>query len=355
MALPVVSESSSTMTMTTPATRASRKREERSNQKASSDARGAEAPKSSWGGARPGAGRPPGSGRRNTPHVTRPVHDEQHPVHVTVRFAVRSLRSEFLFPTVRGAIMRTNHVQRGSFRICHFSVQTDHLHLLVEATDRRSLQRGMHSLTARLASWINRLLMCTGNVVADRWYGRALETPLGVRRALVYLLGNYHKHGRPATLSSSLHASKHIRPSTAVASNVLDAGELTNGQSQPCNDSRASSDRQLLPSGHSHASNDQQLTPSPSSNPRASNNQQLLPSTDLRSFVDVFSSAPYFDGFREFGSPADRLRLKSLIPAALMPPTALPVEPGQTWLLRTAWRAIGLISINEYPSRTVTR
>jgi hypothetical protein len=73
------------------------------------------------------------------------------------------------------------------------------LHLLVEASDRRALSRGMQGLSIRVARATNGELGRKGRVFADRYHARALTTPRAVRFALRYVLLNVHKHeGRGA-------------------------------------------------------------------------------------------------------------------------------------------------------------
>jgi putative transposase len=116
-------------------------------------------------------------------------------VHVTLRCVCRSLRSQFVFPTVRNAIRATNRVASSQFRVVHFSIQGDHAHLIVEAQNRDCLIEGVRGLSIRLARRVNQLLGRRGRFFADRWHGRALETPRAVRNALVYVLANFRKHG----------------------------------------------------------------------------------------------------------------------------------------------------------------
>jgi REP element-mobilizing transposase RayT len=111
-----------------------------------------------------------------------------------MRATIRSLRSQFLFPTVVGAIADTNGQRGQQFRIVQFSVQRDHLHLIVEANERAALITGMRSFSARLARRVNRLLFRRGPLIADRWHQRPLSTPRAVRHALVYVMGNFKKH-----------------------------------------------------------------------------------------------------------------------------------------------------------------
>jgi len=84
--------------------------------------------------------------------------------------------------------------QRAEFRITHFSIQRDHVHLLVEAADKAALTSGMRGLVIRMARRLNGALRRRGGVWADRWHGRALSTPREVRNALAYVLLNGRKH-----------------------------------------------------------------------------------------------------------------------------------------------------------------
>ena len=110
-----------------------------------------------------------------------------------MRSAFRPLRSQFVFPTVRWAIGAANRA-RDDFRIVHFSVQMDHVHLLVEAADKLALSSGMRGLAVRIARAVNALVVRRGRVWADRWHGRSLQSPRATRNALRYVLGNFRKH-----------------------------------------------------------------------------------------------------------------------------------------------------------------
>jgi REP element-mobilizing transposase RayT len=146
-----------------------------------------------WGGRRRGAGRPPASGRRAVPHRRRIPHDARIPVHVTLRAAaaIPSLRGTRVFGAVRGALAAASGA---SFRVLHFSVQSDHVHLLVEAEGPTGVARGCQGLAVRLAKAINRALRRRGTVWGDRYHARWLRTPREVRNALVYVLQNFRKH-----------------------------------------------------------------------------------------------------------------------------------------------------------------
>jgi REP element-mobilizing transposase RayT len=84
--------------------------------------------------------------------------------------------------------------ERGEFRVCQYSIQRDHLHLVVEAEGKQALARGMKSVAARLARAVNRVFRRRGPVLFGRYHLRVLRTPREVRNALAYVLLNARKH-----------------------------------------------------------------------------------------------------------------------------------------------------------------
>jgi REP element-mobilizing transposase RayT len=88
----------------------------------------------------------------------------------------------------------------GSFQVVEFSIQDNHVHLIVEASGRaphahEMLRSGVSGLVISFAKRLNKLLRRKGKVWSDRWHGRELESPREVRNALVYVFRNVAKHG----------------------------------------------------------------------------------------------------------------------------------------------------------------
>lgn len=146
------------------------------------------------GGRRAGAGRKPAGERPGVAHRPRPAHDPRCPVHVTLRAGAlpASLRGGRVFGAIREALRR---VSGDGLGVVEFSVQSNHLHLLVESASAAGLRSGLHGLTIRLARAINRALGRRGQVFTDRYHARMLRSPREVRLALVYVLQNWRKHG----------------------------------------------------------------------------------------------------------------------------------------------------------------
>ena len=146
------------------------------------------------GGRREGAGRPQTS--TCVGHDTRQALPRYVPVHVTLRVNGRlRLRSERLYR----AVVRSIGWAQGRFgmRVLHWSVQHGHMHLIVEATHRRSLSRGMQGLSIRMSKALNKaLLRRRGTVFTDRFHVEQLRTPRQVRNAMAYVLNNRRRHLR---------------------------------------------------------------------------------------------------------------------------------------------------------------
>ena len=150
----------------------------------------------SHGGARPGAGRKPASARPPVHHVRRPILPRGCPSHVTIRVrpGIPSLRSRRFIVGFQASLRLA--CERGDFRVCHYSIQHDHLHLVVESEGKAALGRGMKSISARLAHVVHRVFGRTGPVLFGRYHLRILESPRQVRNALAYVLLNVRKHWR---------------------------------------------------------------------------------------------------------------------------------------------------------------
>ena len=116
------------------------------------------------------------------------------PVHVTLRRGegLPSLRMPSTLKVLRRAFRAG--CDRFGFRLVHYSIQSNHIHLLAEARDRRALSRGMQGLVIRMARALNRLWGRSGKVFPHRYFDRILRTPREVRGVLDYILNNKFLH-----------------------------------------------------------------------------------------------------------------------------------------------------------------
>lgn len=161
------------------------------------------------GGKRLGAGRKRAPGvRPSMPHRRRHPHHGRNPVLVTLRArsGLPSLRKQAVSDVLREVLRRQS--RRGyakRFQVVEFTIQDDHLHLIVEATGcaelglkdaPQSLRTGVSGLVISFAKQLNKLLRrARGKVWGDRFHSRELGSPTEVRNALVYVFRNLARHG----------------------------------------------------------------------------------------------------------------------------------------------------------------
>jgi hypothetical protein len=148
------------------------------------------------GGKRARAGRKPVvPGRSRVRHAARPEAEPRFPAHLTLRMCpgVPRLRNFELCKVLRRAFVYG--CRKDGFRICQFSIQGSHVHLVCEAGSAEARARGMQGWGVRVARGINGYSGRTGKVFDDRYHLELLRTPTQVRNALCYVLQNARRHG----------------------------------------------------------------------------------------------------------------------------------------------------------------
>src|SRR5262249_42089257 len=130
----------------------------------------------------------------NVPHVRRPAINGAAHVVLRICRGLPWLRTPKTYRVLERCF-RSGKSKDG-FRLIEYSVQQDHLHLVVEADDRKRLARGVQSLMIRIAKSLNRFWRRrVGRVFADRYFALALVKRMQLWRTLRYVLNNGRKHG----------------------------------------------------------------------------------------------------------------------------------------------------------------
>jgi REP element-mobilizing transposase RayT len=157
--------------------------------------------------------------RARAPHTARPELNGRDPIHVSLRVHgdLGNLRKRHMYKALREATIAVamrelNYAEDGAFRIVHISIQHNHVHLLVEADNKRALSRGMQSFQISAAKHLNRAVSVIGiahgsakyreamtnrrrgPVFPDRYHQRIIKTPKQARHTLAYVLNNWRKH-----------------------------------------------------------------------------------------------------------------------------------------------------------------
>ena len=127
-------------------------------------------------------------------HQPRPKLSKKQVMHLTVKLrrGLPSLRRERAFAAVRRSFFKYSRGE--GFRLVHFSVQSNHLHLIAEADSKPALSRAMQKLGISLAKRLDRLWKGAGRIYKERYHQRILTTPLAIRNALLYVIQNAKHH-----------------------------------------------------------------------------------------------------------------------------------------------------------------
>lgn len=209
-----------------------------------------------WGGKRAGAGRKQVRVRKSQPHRRRAAVTPRDGLLVTLRVAdrINRMRTRDAYQAIRRAMVVV--LRRPDFRIIHASIQHNHIHLLVEASDERALARGIQAFeisaarqlnavqprpnwsrpptvgvaaTVRPVRRVRRSAPARGVVFPDRYHAEILTSPRRAHHALNYVLNNWRRHRED---KASYAANWHVDP---YASGVSFDG-WTDGRCKPSPD-----------------------------------------------------------------------------------------------------------------------
>ena len=136
------------------------------------------------GGVRQGAGRK----RVKSPgvaHSERELVRRNTPCHVNFKHRVQIRNKPCLKLLRRGII----NARKQGLRILHYSLQTNHIHLIIEADNNEILSSGMRALTITFAKGLK-----MGRVQLERYHLHVLRGVRETRNAIYYVLFNRQKH-----------------------------------------------------------------------------------------------------------------------------------------------------------------
>lgn len=121
------------------------------------------------------------------------------------------MRARRAFRVIRAAFAAA--VQRFGLTLCEFSVQSNHIHLVVEAAHRPALSKGLQALGVRLARRLNRVFGRSGRLLADRFHAHYLKSARETANAVRYVRTN-HMHHRGIRSRSMRDVAASMLPGT---------------------------------------------------------------------------------------------------------------------------------------------
>jgi len=142
----------------------------------------------SWGGRRPGSGRKR-LHSKGVAHRAREKVNHRLPLHINFKYKT-CIKNKFCLKLLKKAIM---NARSHGLKIIHFSLQSNHIHLLIESETNEILTKGMRSLTVTFAKGLGR-----GRVQLERYHLHVLKSVREARNAALYVLFNQQKHEKGA-------------------------------------------------------------------------------------------------------------------------------------------------------------
>ncbi len=135
-------------------------------------------------------GRRPGSGRKRihskgVAHRQRDKVGSRNPMHINFKYRTQ-IKTKFCLRLLKKAIL---NARTHGLRVNHFSLQSNHIHLIVEAESNETLTKGMRSLTVTFAKGLK-----MGKVQIERYHLHVLKAVREIRNAVQYVLFNKQKH-----------------------------------------------------------------------------------------------------------------------------------------------------------------
>jgi len=140
--------------------------------------------KGARGGRRPGAGRKR-LHSRGVSHLKREVVTKRTPQHINFKFQCR-IRNKDCLKLLKRSI---ENAQKMGLKVIHFSLQSNHVHLITEADNNETLTRGMRALTITFSKGLKK-----GRVQLERYHLHVLKTLRETKHAIQYILFNQQKH-----------------------------------------------------------------------------------------------------------------------------------------------------------------
>ncbi|MBC7712718.1 MAG: transposase [Rhizobacter sp.] len=141
---------------------------------------------------------PKGAGRKaihdkGIRHIEREAIKKDTVLHLTLKITREkaALKNKMILKCLHHSIKKARGL---GLKVIQYTLEYDHIHLLVEASDKVQLGIGMQSLGISLSKGINKIKAQKGKVFKNRYHFRKLSTPKEIKNVLNYILGNGIKH-----------------------------------------------------------------------------------------------------------------------------------------------------------------
>ena len=126
-------------------------------------------------------------------------------LHLTIKIAKNKagVKNKQILKVLKRAILKG---RSAGIRIIHFTLEYDHIHLLVEADCKIKLGRGMMRFGVTLAKGINHYRRDQGQVYKHRYHQRFITSRRDLKNVMNYIFHNGLKHRTATKLLNPYHS-----------------------------------------------------------------------------------------------------------------------------------------------------
>ncbi|MBC7430062.1 MAG: transposase [Bacteriovorax sp.] len=144
------------------------------------------------------AGRP-AINDRGIRHIRRDRITKPTSMHLTikVREYKADIKSKRILRALHHAIIRA---RLKKLKVIHYTLEYNHVHLLVEASDHKVMHRGMQALGISLSKSINKIKCLKGTVYKHRYHLKRLTSTQQLKNVLHYIFNNGIHHKRTSSI-----------------------------------------------------------------------------------------------------------------------------------------------------------
>ena len=120
-------------------------------------------------------------------------------MHLTIKVEKKKagIKNKVILKVLKRAILKG---RSSGLRIIHFTLEYDHVHLLVESDCKVKLGRGMMRLGVTLAKGINKYKSEKGRVYKQRYHQRFIQSGRDLKNVMNYIFKNGLKHKTAASI-----------------------------------------------------------------------------------------------------------------------------------------------------------
>lgn len=152
-----------------------------------------------------GAGRP-AIHDRGIRHIARDQLKRKTSLHLTIKIekTKAGLKNKDILKQLHTSIKKARII---GLRVIHYTLEFDHIHLLVEVDNKEQLGKGMQSFGISFSKGINKIKSLSGRVFKTRYHFRKLKTKQEIKNVIHYILGNSIKHTQKGSILSPYNTS----------------------------------------------------------------------------------------------------------------------------------------------------